>query len=165
MAKSKLNKIIEKFVNDAIGASYDEYITITDKYDEFSANADDSKICVPKWKGYKFNKKTLADEEFELYFYSVSNYAKEFSLVTLSILHELGHLATEDDIPDEYNREKELNILCKKAKNKKELNRMYFRLYDEKMATLWAAKWLSVKANRKLAKEFEEEFYATLLHK
>ena len=164
MSKNKMNKIIENFVNDAIGVSFGEHITVTSKFNEFSSNPIEYTICVPKWKAYKFNKKSLVDEQFEKYFYSLSEYAKGFSLVTLSILHELGHLATDEDIPYNYDRFAELDKIQCKAKDEKHLNSLYFRLFDEKMATLWAAKWLSVKSNRNLAKAFEDEFYASLAH-
>ena len=161
MSKSKLNKIIENFVNEAIGAVVDEHISITNKHNEYSVDIDAYKICVPK----KFNKKTAVDEQFEQFFRSLSNYAKDFSFVTLSILHEMGHIVTDDDIPLKYDRFAEIDRITAQAKSKNELIRSYFRLYDEKMATLWAVKWLTVKANRKLAKQFEDEFYASLMNK
>jgi len=164
MSKNKMNKIIEKFVNDALSAVVDEHISITSKFNEFSVDIDEYKICVPKWKKYNFNEKSLIDKQFEQYFHSLSDYAKGFTLVTLSLLHEMGHIVTDDELPLNYDRIAEYGRIYSKAKSEEELNRLYFRMHDEKMATWWAVLWLSVKENRNLAREFEDEFYASLAH-
>lgn len=156
---NKINKIIAKFVNDAAGIAIDEPITIRSNLDEFCASALLNVVFVPKWKSYKFNKNSLGDVLFREYFYSLSSYAKEFSLETISILHELGHIVTDSKLPLNYDRDKALDDITEKAKNEEELNRLYFRMTDEKMATLWAVKWLTVKKNRELAHKFEKEFF------
>lgn len=156
---NKINKIIAKFVNEAAGIAIDEPITVHSETNAFSASALLNVIFVPKWKSYKFNKNSLSDVLFSEYFCSLSSHAKEFSLETISILHELGHIVTDPDIPLNYDRQKALEHINEKAKNEKELNRLYFRMTDEKMATLWAVKWLTVKENRKLAHNFEKDFF------
>jgi len=156
---NKINKTIEKFVNEAAGAIVGEHIEVSSKYNDFYASALLNVIFVPKWKSYKFNKNSVADVQFGLYFRSLSTYAKDFSLETLSILHELGHIVTDPEIPLNYDRTEAFERISKKAKSEEELNRLYFRMTDEKMATLWAVKWLTVKENRKLAQNFEKEFF------
>ena len=83
-----------------------------------------------------------------------------FSTLTLSLLHELGHNETLDDIPDYYDREKALKQTHKHCKgNLRMLNMMYFSLPDEYLATQWAVDWLSDEDNRKKAKQFERDFF------
>lgn len=83
-----------------------------------------------------------------------------FSDVTLSLLHELGHFETEDDIPDGYDRfkaKKQYQKWC--GDDPRLLNLMYFSLPDEWLATQWAIDWLSDEKNRKRAKRFECDFF------
>lgn len=83
-----------------------------------------------------------------------------FSNVTLSLLHELGHFATEDDVPFGYDRfkaEKQFRKWC--GDDIVKINMMYFSLPDEWLATQWAIDWLSDEDNRKRAKQFERDFF------
>ena len=87
---------------------------------------------------------------------------KGFSDITISLLHELGHLETNDEIRKTFHlfvRELAMIGIQSKAESIEEANVMYFLLPDEKMATEWAIQWLSVKENRKLAKKFEKKFF------
>ena len=86
--------------------------------------------------------------------------AKGFSDFTLSLLHELGHCETQDDLPEEDDREKACKMMEKYGKgDKRILNLMYFCLPDEYAATQWAIDWLSDEDNRKRAKKFEKDFF------
>jgi hypothetical protein len=88
---------------------------------------------------------------------------KGFSDVTISLLHELGHLETNDEIRPDFPvamREIALMGIEERFDNDVDRNRMYFALPDEKAATEWAIKWLSDAENRKKAKTFEKKFFA-----
>lgn len=83
-----------------------------------------------------------------------------FSDVTLSLLHELGHFETEDDVPFGYDRfkaQKQYRKWC--GDDIVKINMMYFSLPDEWLATQWAIDWLSDEENRKRAKQFERDFF------
>ena len=87
---------------------------------------------------------------------------KGFSDITISLLHELGHLETNDKVRENFSvtmRELALMGIEGRATTYKALNKMYFQLPDEEAATKWAIKWLSKKKNRKIAKKFEREFF------
>lgn len=63
--------------------------------------------------------------------------AKELSIFTLSILHEVGHLETENEMIDD------TNINTDSLTNEK-----YFALYNEKIATDWAGEWIEQNYNK-----------------
>ena len=88
---------------------------------------------------------------------------KGFSDITISLLHELGHLETNDQIRSSFSieqRENAMEDLDKRNLSYKALNHLYFMLPDEKAATEWAVQWLSKGKNRKIAKKFEKKFFA-----
>ena len=110
---------------------------------------------------YDFN--TMSDigsREFRRNIVMRDESMKGFSNVTLSLLHELGHFATEDDVPVGYNRF-QAQAQYKKwgGEDYRLLNLMYFSLPDEWLATQWAIDWLSDEDNRKRAKQFERDFF------
>ena len=57
--------------------------------------------------------------------------ACDFDTFTLSILHEIGHLETEDEMVDDTSK-----------RNRPMTNEQYFRLHNEYIATEWAGYWL-----------------------
>ena len=88
---------------------------------------------------------------------------KGFADITISLLHELGHLETHNKIRETYSVEDRIFDLIDiegTAKSKEMANAMYFMLPDEKAATEWANEWLSNPEHRKLAKAFEKKFFA-----
>lgn len=89
--------------------------------------------------------------------------AKGFTGITLSLLHELGHFATDEQCRKEnpnYNRGMAIFEAQLRAKTDKELNeKYYFRLPDETYATEWAIEWLKDAEHRKIAKAFEKKFF------
>lgn len=76
--------------------------------------------------------------------------AKGFSNVTLAILHEIGHEKTKYDIDWKADNRKKRN-----AKGQKE----YMLVESERRATDWAIQWLYSADHRRLAKQFEKEFF------
>lgn len=92
----------------------------------------------------------------------ISPTIKGFADITISLLHELGHLEAHDSTID-YTYEQRMNGLIeihKKADSLAMANAMYFLLPNESAATEWAIKWLSDPQNRKIAKAFEKKFFA-----
>lgn len=71
--------------------------------------------------------------------------AKNFSVFTLSILHEIGHLETEDIMINDVD-----------LRNKTLTNEQYFNLFNEKIATDWAGDWIN--DNFKEAKKINNTF-------
>lgn len=91
--------------------------------------------------------------------------ASEFAHITLSLLHELGHHVTYKEERDNYDRDFIISFIGGLAKEEgipvEQFNReIYFRLPDEMDATNWAISWLQNEENRKIAKAFEERFFA-----
>ena len=83
--------------------------------------------------------------------------AEEFSFFLLSILHEIGHLETEWEMVDDI-----------KERNSKLTNEQYFNLFNERIATDWAGKWIenNYAAARCIDKKFSKilnEFYKEVL--
>lgn len=86
-----------------------------------------------------------------------------FASVTLTILHELGHLHAQQEF-DGYDRAEAIHQL-RKNYSSRTINFEYFKLPDEKAATDWAIEWLSSAQNRKIAKAFEKKFFACFAKK
>lgn len=104
------------------------------------------------------------DTDFAINFHNRCPLSKGFANVTLSLLHELGHICTNDDLENWnwLNRAEALDDIDEKCKTRREKNFAYFELPDEKAATDWAIEWLQNPENRKLAKAFEKKFFACL---
>lgn len=108
--------------------------------------------------GYNFN--DLWDEghfQFSQDFFGRCPMARGFASITITILHELGHLHSQQHF-DGYDRIVAINNLCKNFSNET-INFEYFKLPDEKAATDWAIEWLNNVENRKIAKCFEKKFF------
>lgn len=85
--------------------------------------------------------------------------AKGFANITLTLLHELGHLETETEEMEEFDRELAIAMI-EMFVPREERNFMYFKMPDETKATDWAIQWLQNAENRKIAKAFEKKFFA-----
>lgn len=100
---------------------------------------------------------------FRSYWTKKSSMLKGFSDITLSLLHELGHFETSDEVRKTFNffdRELAMMAIHNKYHDLKSVNYAYFTLPDETAATEWAINWLSDAENRKKAKAFEKKFFA-----
>jgi|GEM_PF-4410563 len=95
--------------------------------------------------------------QFSQDFFSRCPMGRGFASVTLSILHELGHLHAQQDF-EGYDREIAIQELRKNFPPAIR-NLVYFKLPDEMAATDWAIEWLSNAENRKIAKRFEKKFF------
>ena len=160
--------LMKKFLNDA---SDMVYLTVDDDYekteillhkaDYFAADTSD---CIEgdaeQVVFYNFDE--LFDESAEYFrdfWCERAPMLKEFEDITISLLHELGHLETNDEIRQEFPmwlRELAEMGIDSKYHSYKEKNYVYFTLPDEIAATEWAIKWLA--DNKEIAKKFEEEF-------
>ena len=84
--------------------------------------------------------------------------AKGFADITISILHEVGHFASEQEF-ENYDRDEMLKLIHKNFPAEL-VNFAYFCLPDEENATTWAIEWLQQKENRAIAKAFEKKFFS-----
>lgn len=91
-------------------------------------------------------------------FTRINSVANGFASITLAILHELGHLHTEQEF-EGYDRDFMMKAIFFMAETQEEMNEMYYDLPDEKNATEWAVAWLMDADHRKQAKAFEKKFF------
>lgn len=78
---------------------------------------------------------------FQNFFIKHCPTAKDFNNITISLLHEIGHIMTVDDIYGEQIKTKD--------------NEKYFNSHDEWIATEWAINFLI--NNTKLLRKFEKK--------
>ena len=163
-----------RYMKNFIEQAMDEELTFSDNIPYEVALKKDSNFCAYLTYssdfrvviGYNFEKYSH-DKAFRKNFIARCPLARGFASITLTLLHELGHFETEDYISDEYDRDKALIEIRKRAKEESpnlsvdELNeKYYFPLEDETLATDWAIEWLQDKNNRKIAKQFEKNFFS-----
>lgn len=116
----KINEVVRNFVQ-SINEEYDCEIGL-----DFMAQLD-SDIVV--WSILTLEK---SGEAFYDNFVARFPKAKGFSLFTLSVLHEVGHLETENEMEDDVDiRNNEIMT-----------NEEYFNLFNERIATDWAGYWI-----------------------
>ena len=116
-----------------------------------------------------YNEKDIACQssgstDFAVNFYSRCPMGRGFAGITLSLLHELGHICTNDSLDNWTWKDRQEYIVtevCEK-KTRREKNFSYFEMPDETAATDWAIEWLKDPENRKKAKAFEKQFFACL---
>ncbi len=99
-----------------------------------------------------------SQKQFRKDFVSRCKIAKGFADITLDILHEIGHFATEE-VSRSYDRRQAILKLYRDFPQAV-INFKYFGLPDEKAATDWAIDWLSISDHRKIAKDFEKKFFS-----
>jgi hypothetical protein len=92
---------------------------------------------------------TDEDKLYRKFFTDQCKCGKGFSNVTISLLHEIGHWETRDEVDWEAYYDARIGVY----------DYDYFNLDAELKATNWAIKWLSDPKNRKFAKAFEVKFY------
>lgn len=97
-------------------------------------------------------------KQFAQDFFARCPMGRGFASITITILHEIGHMNAQQDF-EGYNRIEAIREL-KNNFPRETINFEYFKLPDEKAATDWAIEWLSRPENRRKAKEFEKKFFA-----
>ena len=105
------------------------------------------RLVIPKNLNCNFDEE---DREFRRNFISRCPLARGFGNITIAILHECGHWATRNLMDF-----KTYDKMVEKAHGMKE----YMEIPYEHLATEWAICWLHSPANRKLAKQFEREYF------
>lgn len=84
---------------------------------------------------------TEGAEAFRVDFINKYPYAENYSDALLSILHEIGHFYTRNQMDYIYPESYDYNE--------------YFQIHDELIATNWAIQWLKNKNNLQLIQQFE----------
>ena len=97
-------------------------------------------------------------KQFAQDFFARCPMGRGFASITITILHEIGHMNAQQDF-EGYSRIEAIREL-KNNFPRETINFEYFKLPDEKAATDWAIEWLSHPENRRKAKEFEKKFFA-----
>ena len=102
--------------------------------------------------------------DFSVNIYSRCPMTRGFANITLALLHELGHIATNDSLEDwdATKRTERMKEISEQFKTRREINFAYFKMPDETAATDWAIDWLQDSEHRKMAKAFEKKFFACL---
>ena len=90
------------------------------------------------------------DRAFRKNFVKRCPLAQGFSSITITLLHECGHWATRS-IMDIVEYEKMHSKVCSQEE--------YMQIPWEHLATEWAICWLYSPVNRKIAKEFEKDYF------
>ena len=96
---------------------------------------------------------TFGSKQFRIAFVDRFPSGKGFADITITLLHEVGHFASEQNF-EGYNRKDALKVIDTVPLYFR--NFAYFELPDENSATQWAIDWLSNPTNRKIAKAFEQ---------
>lgn len=109
--------------------------------------SDECRLKIPQNFNYKSD---AIDIEFRRDFIARYAPARGFSNTTLSILHEIGHYRTRQEIDDWQDYKKRQRVKTQKE---------YMMLESERRATDWAIQWLYSAEHRRLAKQFEKEFF------
>lgn len=157
-------RLMKEFIEDAMTLTDEEdnpYTVVVARgkcFQTFPYNSNNYVVIHVDYQQYEHNK--VGSVEFNRNIRLRSEIVKGFSDLTLSLLHELGHNETVDELPFDYDRqkaEKKIRKYC--GDDVRMLNMMYFSLPDEYAATQWAIDWLSDEENRKRAKAFEKAFF------
>lgn len=100
---------------------------------------------------------------FRAHWTAKSPMLKGFADVTITLLHEIGHVETDAEIRKTFDygmRMLAWAAIDARYDSIKEKNEQYFEMPDEKTASEWGIEWLSNPKNRKIAKRFEKKFFA-----
>lgn len=99
---------------------------------------------------YNLNENDEDDKAFRVDFIKRYSPARGFANITITILHEVGHWETrmQSDM-DTYGVRRD------RTKNMEE----FMLLKEERLATDWAIQWLYEPDHRRIAKQFEKEYF------
>lgn len=105
------------------------------------------RLKLPKNLNFKYDN---IDKSFRRNFVERCPLARGFSSITLTLLHECGHWATRSV----------MNIVeYSKMREDAYTQEQYMQIPWEHLATEWAICWLYSPVNRKIAKEFEKDYF------
>lgn len=152
-----LDEWFERFSN-AVEEEIPSQVKMTYREDGFA-------VCIAEKDDPEFHFFYNLDElysrghkQFAQDFFARCPMGRGFASITITILHEIGHMNAQQDF-EGYNRIEAIREL-KNNFSRETINFEYFKLPDEKAATDWAIEWLSHPENRRKAKEFEKKFFA-----
>ena len=152
-----LDEWFERFSN-AVEEEIPSQVKMTYREDGFA-------VCIAEKDDPEFHFFYNLDElysrghkQFAQDFFARCSMGRGFASITITILHEIGHMNAQQDF-EGYNRIEAIREL-KNNFSRETINFEYFKLPDEKSATDWAIEWLSHPENRRKAKEFEKKFFA-----
>jgi hypothetical protein len=134
---------INEVVNEIVKYFDEEYSAYLS--DEFSADIVNDKVA------YSLLVEPISNEEFRNDFVSRFVVADKYSDFLLSLLHEIGHLETVNDMIDDIEKRGKITD-----------NEKYFNLFNERIATDWAGFWLE--DNEVLAKRFDAQIEERLFN-
>lgn len=137
-------EIFDKLINEIVKDFDDEYSAYLS--DKFSADITNNKIAYPLLID------PVSTKEFRDNFVSRFPTADNYSDFLLSLLHEIGHLETVNDMENDIEKRKKI------ISNKK-----YFNLFNERIATDWAGFWLE--DNEELARQLDDTIIDCLTNK
>ena len=152
-----LDEWFERFSN-AVEEEIPSQVKMTYREDGFA-------VCISEKDDPEFHFFYNLDElysrghkQFAQDFFARCPMGRGFASITITILHEIGHMNAQQDF-EGYSRIEAIREL-KNNFSRETINFEYFKLPDEKAATDWAIEWLSHPENRQKAKEFEKKFFA-----
>lgn len=134
---------INEVVNEIVQYFDEEYSAYMS--DEFSADLTNGRVA------YSLLVEPESNEEFRNDFVSRFAVADKYSDFLLSLLHEIGHLETINDMVDDIEKRGKITD-----------NKKYFNLFNERIATDWAGFWLE--DNEVLAKRFDAQIEEKLFN-
>ena len=122
-----------------------EHVIIARERDEWGMSLAEKtpRLILPK----DIMKQDEEDKKFRKFFLTLCPLAWEFSDITISILHEIGHHFHRIEY-----------ITCDEDEYNNAFGYDHFKLPCEMIATEWAIKWLQNKDNRAIAKQFNKTF-------
>ena len=103
----KVNKVIKNFIEEVLDSS--TFVEIQKYFDEsmyygvWGCFDDEITVFIPNWKIVNY-KNDFGGKCFRKDFVNRCTIAKGFSDVTISLLHEIGHIMTESNLPQDYCR-------------------------------------------------------------
>ena len=136
-------KDINEVVNEIVQYFDEEYSAYL--ADEFSADLTNSRVS------YALLVEPISNDEFRNDFVSRFSVANKYGDFLLSLLHEIGHLETINDMVDDIEKRGKITD-----------NDKYFNLFNERIATDWAGFWLE--DNEVLAKRFDTQIEEKLFN-
>ena len=152
-----LDEWFERFSN-AVEEEIPSQVKMTYREDGFA-------VCITEKDDPEFHFFYNLDElysrghkQFAQDFFSRCPMGRGFASITITILHEIGHMNAQQNF-EGYNRIEAIREL-KNNFPRETINFEYFKLPDEKAATDWAIEWLSHPENRRKAKKKEKKFFA-----
>lgn len=135
--------LVRQFVNTITKCN----CIIAKERDDWGMNIDERqpRLTLP----HDLRQNTQEDKEFRQFITSKCSITKGFSNVTISLLHEIGHWETRDEVDWEKYYTDRADVY----------GFDYFNLEAELKATEWAITWLQDSQNRAYAKSFERMFF------